>query len=165
MYTTKKRTYYVLGTIVLTLSTVLSCKKATVKEVLTDDSYCYWHYIAGRATTDTMNYYGCCREESVYMYFDKFENCIQFDGRKKHFSEFNGYDYQYIPTWNITKDSILDMTGITFIVKKYTKEMIILSSQTGRIDTLEKISNIDIPKNYRKYQKSIFCTRRLLKDK
>ena len=26
--------------------------------------------------------------------------------------------------------------------------MIILSSQTGRIDTLEKISNIDIPKNY-----------------
>ena len=99
------------------------------------------------------------------MYFDKFENCIQFDGRKKHFSEFNGYDYQYIPTWNITKDSILDMTGITYVVKKYTKEMIILSSQTGRIDTLEKISNIDIPKNYRKYQKSIFCTRRLLKDK
>ena len=43
--------------------------------------------------------------------------------------------------------------------------MIILSSQTGSIDTLEKISNIDIPKNYRKYQKSIFCTRRLLKDK
>lgn len=114
MYTTKKRTYYVLGTIVLILSTVLSCKKATVKEILTDDSYCYWHYIAGRATTDTMNYYGCCREESVYMYFDKFENCIQFDGHKKHFSEFNGYDYQYIPTWNITKDSILDMTGITY---------------------------------------------------
>ena len=165
MNTTKKRTYYVLGTIVLILSTVLSCKKATVKEILTDGSYCYWHYIAGRATTDTMNYYGCCREESVYMYFDKFENCIQFDGSKKHFSEFNGYDYQYIPTWNITKDSILDMTGITYIIKKYTKEMIILSSQTGRIDTLEKISNIDIPKNYRKYQTSIFCTRRLLKDK
>ena len=98
------------------------------------------------------------------MYFDKFENCIQFDGSKKHFSEFNGYDYQYIPTWNITKDSILDMTGITYIIKKYTKEMIILSSQTGRIDTLEKISNIDIPKNYRKYQKSIFCTRRLLTE-
>ena len=53
---------------------------------------------------------------------------------------------------------------VAHIVKKYTKEMIILSSQTGRIDTLEKISNIDIPKNYRKYQKSIFCTRRLLKD-
>ena len=34
MYTTKKRTYYVLGTIVLILATVLSCKKATVKEVL-----------------------------------------------------------------------------------------------------------------------------------
>ena len=117
MNTTKKRTYYVLGTIVLILSTVLSCKKATVKEILTDGSYCYWHYIAGRATTDTMNYYGCCREESVYMYFDKFENCIQFDGSKKHFSEFNGYDYQYIPTWNITKDSILDMTGITYITK------------------------------------------------
>ena len=99
------------------------------------------------------------------MYFDKFENCIQFDGSKKHFSEFNGYDYQYIPTWNITKDSILDMTGITYIIKKYTKEMIILSSQTGRIDTLEKISNNDIPKNYRKYQKSIFCTRKLQKDK
>ena len=109
-------------------------QKATVKEILTDGSYCYWHYIAGRATTDTMNYYGCCREESVYMYFDKFENCIQFDGSKKHFSEFNGYDYQYIPTWNITKDSILDMTGITYIIKKYTKEMIILSSQTGTCD-------------------------------
>lgn len=56
------------------------------------------------------------------MYFDKFENCIQFDGRKKHFSEFNGYDYQYIPTWNITKDSILDMTGITYIIKNIQKK-------------------------------------------
>ena len=82
MYTTKKRTYYVLGTIVLILSTVLSCKKATVKEVLTDDSYCYWHYIAGRATTDTMNYYGCCREESVYMYFTSLKIVFNLMGAK-----------------------------------------------------------------------------------
>ena len=57
------------------------------------------------------------------------------------------------------------LENIIKYMKTKKKEMIILSSQTGRIDTLEKISNIDIPKNYRKYQKSIFCTRRLLKDK
>ncbi len=165
MKMTKKSICYVSGIIVLIFSTILSCQKATVKEILTEGSYSYWHYIAGRTTTDTMNYYGCCREESVYMYFDKFGNCIQFDGRKKQFSEFNGYDYQYIPTWNITKDSILDMTGITFIIKKYTPKKIILNSQNNRVDTLEKISNVDIPKRYRKYQESIFCTKRLLRNK
>ena len=144
--------------VIVTLSFIISfssCSEDT-KNVLTGGTFRYWHYIDSKNNKANPKHYYWCRADSLFIYLDKNNTYIEFNGRHTFF-EHSTIDlgYVYKPTWELLDKNKIRLGRYRYEIFFVSEKRILLFNEGDKssVDTLELVPIDQVPKEYQDFQK------------